>query len=89
MTPLGVDKEEGEGEEGGEGDEEGELVDAHRLDHFESGVCVALSDLFACLLAPLVVLGRAPLGHGAVWETVVRQPEPRKESVEVNSLAFS
>ena len=71
MAALRVDKEEGEGEEGGEGDEKGELVDGHRLDHFEGGVGVALSDLFACLLAPLVVLGRAPSGHGALWETVV------------------
>ena len=71
VTPLRVDEEEREGEEGGEGDEHGELVEAHRLDHFESGA-IGVS-VVACLLArrlaPLVVvLGRrAAFGHGAVW----------------------
>ena len=71
VTPLRVDEEECEGEEGGEGDEHGELVEAHRLDHLESGAVGVAVDVsvVVCLLAPLVVvLGRrAAFGHGAVW----------------------
>ena len=66
MSALRIDEEECEGEEGGEGDEYGELVEAHRLDHLESGADV---DVFVFgLLAPLVVVrGRTAFGHGAAW----------------------